>query len=70
VAGGLFAATPASADLILDFDNSRPDASSLPAYITFAGTGAFDATAVIDGSLQKLNLGQSYLMSDLSGGSA
>jgi hypothetical protein len=68
LAGGLFAATPAPADLILDFDNSRPDASSLSAYVTFAGGGAFDATAVMDGVTQQLQLGQSYSLSDLSGG--
>jgi len=34
---GLLIATPAAADLILNFDNGRPDASTLPAYITFTG---------------------------------
>ena len=41
-------ATPAAADVILDFDNARPDASTLPAYITFTGAipGQFAATIV------------------------
>src|ERR1700689_1563825 len=49
------AARPASADLMLDFANDRPDATpapgvpAVPAYITFTGSRAFDATADIDG---------------------
>jgi hypothetical protein len=44
--GGLLIVTPAAADLVLNFNNDRPDASSLPAYITFTGApvGDFDAT--------------------------
>jgi hypothetical protein len=64
----LVAARPASADLTLDFANDRPDASTLPAYITFTGGGAFDATADINGVETTLQLGQSYLMSSLSNG--
>jgi Beta-1,3-glucanase/PEP-CTERM motif len=64
VVSGLFASTPASADLILDFKDSQP----LAAYVTFAGGGAFDATATIDGVTQKLLLGKSYQLTDLSGG--
>jgi hypothetical protein len=51
----LVAARHASADLMLDFANDRPDATpapgvpAVPAYITFTGSGAFDATADIDG---------------------
>jgi hypothetical protein len=63
----LVAARPASADLMLDFANDRPDASTVPAYITFTGGGAFDATADINGVETTLQLGQSYLMSSLSG---
>ena len=63
--GGLFAATPAAADLILDFNNGRPDASSLPAYITFTGApaGGFDAT--IAGTGTALQEGVSYSLSTL-----
>jgi hypothetical protein len=64
----LVAARPASADLTLDFANDRPDASTLPAYITFTGGGAFDATADINGVETTLQLGQSYRMSSLSNG--
>ena len=41
----LVAARPASADLMLDFVNNQ----TTQAYITFTGSGAFDATADIDG---------------------
>jgi outer membrane autotransporter protein len=66
--GGLFAATPAAADLILDFNNGRPDASSLPAYITFTGApaGGFDAT--IAGTGTALQEGVSYSLSTLASG--
>ena len=64
----LVAARSASADLMLDFANDRPDASTVPAYITFTGGGAFDATADINGVETTLQLGQSYLMSSLSNG--
>ena len=64
--GGLMAATPAGADLILDFDNARPDASTLPAFITFTGAppGGFDATIV--GTAIQLQEGVSYSLSTLS----
>ena len=66
--GGLMAATPAGADLILDFDNARPDASTLPAFITFTGApaGGFDATIV--GTSIQLQEGVSYSLSTLSAG--
>ncbi len=66
--GGLMAATPAGADLILDFDNARPDASTLPAFITFTGApaGGFDATIV--GTTIQLQEGVSYSLSTLSAG--
>ena len=35
VAGGLFAATPASADLLMNFQDDRDDAATLPFYIAF-----------------------------------
>ena len=48
--GGLMAATPAGADLILDFDNARPDASTLLAYITLTGAPAVSFNATIAGT--------------------
>ena len=62
------AATPAAADLVLNFDNDRPDASTLPAYITFTGApaGGFDAT--IAGTGTKLQEGVSYSLSTLASG--
>jgi hypothetical protein len=67
-ATGVFAASPSAADLILEFANARPDASTVPAYVTFGGRGPFEATATIYGLTQQLQLGQSYLISSLSGG--
>jgi hypothetical protein len=64
----LVAARPASADLMLDFANDRPDASTLQAFITFTGGGPFDATADINGVETTLQLGQSYHLSSLSNG--
>jgi outer membrane autotransporter protein len=66
--GGLLIATPAGADLILNFDNDRPDASTLPAYITFIGApaGGFDAT--IAGTGAPLQEGVSYSLSTLAAG--
>jgi autotransporter-associated beta strand protein len=66
--GCLLIATPAAADLILDFNNDRPDASSLPAYITFTGApaGGFDAT--IAGTATALQEGVSYSLSTLASG--
>src|ERR1700678_4415089 len=66
--GCLLIATPAAADLILDFDNARPDASTLPAYITFTGApaGGFDAT--IAGTNTQLQEGVSYSLSTLAAG--
>jgi hypothetical protein len=66
--GGLLVATPVAADLVLKFNNDRPDASSLPAYITFTGapTGAFDAT--IAGTITQLQEGVSYSLSTLAAG--
>ena len=60
--------TPAVADLILNFDNDRPDASTLPAYITFTGAlpGQFDAT--IAGTSTQLQQGVSYSLSTLAAG--
>ena len=68
LSGGLLVATPAAADLILDFNNDRPDASSLPAYITFTGApaGGFDAT--IAGTGTALQEGVSYSLSTLASG--
>src|SRR5580692_1973685 len=65
---GLLIATPAAADLILNFDNGRPDASTLPAYITFTGAapGGFDAT--IAGTRTVLQEGVSYSLSTLAAG--
>ena len=61
-------ATPAAADLVLNFVNDRPDASSLPAYITFTGapSGGFDAT--IAGAGTALHEGVSYSLSTLASG--
>ena len=66
--GGLMVVTPAVADLILNFDNDRPDASTLPAYITFTGAlpGQFDAT--IAGTSTQLQQGVSYSLSTLAAG--
>ena len=66
--GYLLIATPAAADLILDFNNDRPDASTLPAYITFTGAaaGGFDAT--IAGTNIQLQEGVSYSLSTLASG--
>jgi fibronectin-binding autotransporter adhesin len=66
--GGLLIATPATADLVLNFDNDRPDASTLPAYITFAGAapGDFDATNILTGA--QLQEGVSYTLSSLAHG--
>jgi outer membrane autotransporter protein len=66
--GALLIATPAAADLVLNFDNDRPDASSLPAYITFTGApaGGFDAT--IAGTSTELQEGVSYSLSTLAAG--
>ena len=60
--------TPAVADLVLNFDNDRPDASTLPAYITFTGAlpGQFDAT--IAGTSTQLQEGVSYSLSTLAAG--
>ncbi len=66
--GGLLIATPAAADLVLNFNNDRPDASTVPAYITFTGAapGGFDATNVLTGA--PLQEGVSYSLSTLAGG--
>ena len=66
--GALLVSTPAAADLILNFDNDRPDASTLPAYITFVGAnpGQFDATIV--GTNTQLKQGVSYELSSLAAG--
>jgi hypothetical protein len=66
--GCLLIATPAAADLVLDFDNARPDASTLPVYITFTGApaGGFDAT--IAGTNTQLQEGVSYSLSTLAAG--
>ncbi len=66
--GGLLVATPATADLVLNFNNDRPDASTLPAYITFTGAapGGFDATNVLTGA--QLQEGVSYSLSTLAAG--
>ena len=66
--GGLMVVTPAVADLILNFDNDRPDASTLPAYITFTGApaGGFDATIAGTGTV--LQEGVSYSLSTLAAG--
>ena len=66
--GGLLIATPAAADLVLNFNNGRPDASTVPAYITFTGAapGGFDATNVLTGA--PLQEGVSYSLSTLAGG--
>ncbi|MBV8797679.1 MAG: hypothetical protein JO136_22310, partial [Hyphomicrobiales bacterium] len=66
--GALLVGTPATADLVLNFDNDRPDASTLPAYITFTGApaGGFDAT--IAGTSTVLQEGVSYSLSALAAG--
>ncbi len=66
--GTLLVAFPATADLILNFDNGRPDASSVPAYITFTGAapGQFDAT--VAGTSTPLQEGVSYSLSTLAAG--
>jgi hypothetical protein len=66
--GGLLIAAPAAADLVLNFNNDRPDASTLPAYITFTGApaGGFDAT--IAGTNTALQEGISYSLSTLAAG--
>jgi hypothetical protein len=66
--GGLLIAAPAAADLVLNFNNDRPDASTLPAYITFTGAapGGFDATNVLTGA--QLQEGVSYSLSTLADG--
>lgn len=66
--GALLVATPAWADLVLNFNNDRPDASSVPAYITFTGApaGGFDATNILTGAA--LQEGISYSLSTLAAG--
>ena len=66
--GALLVAIPAAADLVLNFDNDRPDASSVPAYITFTGAppGQFDAT--VAGTSIQLQEGVSYSLSTLAAG--
>ncbi len=64
--GGLLVATPAAADLVLNFDNDRPDASTLPAYITFTGAPAGDFDATIAGTSTQLQEGVSYSLSTLA----
>ena len=66
--GGLMVVTPAAADLVLNFDNDRPDASALPAYITFTGApaGGFDATIL--GTGVQLQEGVSYNLTTLAAG--
>ena len=66
--GGLMAATPAAADLVLDFDNDRPDASTLPAYITFTGALPSQFAATIVGTNTPVVEGQSYTLSQLAAG--
>ena len=67
--GGLMAATPAAADLVLDFDNDRPDASTLPAYITFTGALPSQFAATIVGTNRTPVVeGQSYTLSQLAAG--
>ena len=66
--GGLMAATPAAADLVLNFDNDRPDASTLPAYITFTGAPAGGFNATIAGTGVALQEGVSYSLSTLASG--
>ena len=63
--GALLVAISAAADLVLNFDNDRPDASSVPAYITFTGAppGQFDAT--VAGTSIQLQEGVSYSLSTL-----
>ena len=62
--GGVLIGTPASADLILNFADLRPDELTLQPYITFAGGGILNAksngTALVEG--------QSYSLSQLAGG--
>src|ERR1700761_398932 len=66
--GALLVGTPAAADLVLNFNNDRPDASTLPAFITFTGApaGGFDAT--IAGTNTQLQEGVSYSLSALAAG--
>src|ERR1700761_1631670 len=66
--GALLVGTPAAADLVLNFNNDRPDASTLPAFITFTGApaGGFDAT--IAGTSTQLQEGVSYSLSALAAG--
>jgi hypothetical protein len=52
--------------MTIKFQNLRPDASSVPAYITFGGAGALDATNAADRA--PLTKGVSYELSYLSGG--
>ncbi|HEY6517823.1 MAG TPA: autotransporter domain-containing protein [Roseiarcus sp.] len=65
---GMLVVTPAVADLVLNFDNDRPDASTVPAYITFTGAlpGQFAATIV--GTRTQVLEGVSYSLQSLSSG--
>jgi hypothetical protein len=66
IAGGLFAATPASADLLMNFQEDPDDATPVPFYIAFGvnttAGDTFTATGTVNGVAgTEINPNQSYL---------
>jgi uncharacterized protein (TIGR03437 family) len=60
------AGSPISAAVIIKFKNLRPDATTVPAYVSFGGAGTLTGTNLADQT--PLSKDKSYKLSDLSAG--